>query len=96
MRADDGVEEAPCRGGISPLGYVDVDDMAVLVNGALHLAPPPGDLEVGLVNEPAAPDVITTGPCRVDQQRSEALHPPVDRDVIDLDTALCEQPSTSR
>ena len=34
---------------------------------------------------------MTAGSGRVDQQRREALHPPVQGDVVDLDTALGQQ-----
>ena len=88
MRTQDRVEEPPCRRGVSPAGDVDVDDLAVLVNGAVHVTPDTGDLDVGLIDEPAVPDVMATGPGRVDQQRGETLDPAVDRDVIDFDTAF--------
>jgi hypothetical protein len=34
---------------------------------------------------------MPTRPSRVDQQRCEPLHPPVDRDMIDSDAAFGEQ-----
>jgi hypothetical protein len=41
------------------------------------------DTDVGLIDEPAITDTVTARPNRLDDQRSEPLHPPVDRDVID-------------
>jgi hypothetical protein len=57
----------------------------------VDVTPPPTDLEVGLVDESAVPDRVTGRACRVDQQRCEPLHPPLDRDVINLDAAFGEQ-----
>jgi hypothetical protein len=34
---------------------------------------------------------VPGGPCRVDELGRERLHPPVDRDGVDLDTAFGEQ-----
>jgi hypothetical protein len=40
---------------------------------------------------PAVPDPVPGEPGGVDQQGCEALHPAVDRDVVDVDAALGEQ-----
>ncbi len=66
----------------------DVDDLAVLVDRAVQIYPLSGDLDMGLVHKPPIPSGVPAGSCRVDQQRSEPLHPPVDRDVVHLDTAF--------
>jgi hypothetical protein len=34
---------------------------------------------------------VSAGPRGVDQQRRDALHPPVDGDMVDLDTTLGEE-----
>jgi hypothetical protein len=34
---------------------------------------------------------MPAGTCRVDQQRGEPLHPPIDRHVIDVDAPLGQQ-----
>jgi hypothetical protein len=34
---------------------------------------------------------VSARACRIDQQRGEALHPPEDRDVVDLDAPFGEQ-----
>jgi hypothetical protein len=54
-----------------------VGDLAVLLNRAVHVPPHAGDFDVGLVNEPTPADGVAARSRRVDQQRSEALHPPV-------------------
>jgi hypothetical protein len=36
-------------------------------------------------------DTVTTRPRCVDYERGEALHPPVDRDVIDVDAPFGEE-----
>jgi hypothetical protein len=38
-----------CRPEIAMPGDVDVDDLAVLINGPIDVAPPAGDLHIGLV-----------------------------------------------
>jgi hypothetical protein len=38
--------------------------------------------QTGLVDEPAVADTVTAWPCRVDDERGEALNPPVDGDVV--------------
>ncbi len=65
--------------------------MAVLVYSAVHVAPFASDLDIVLVDEPAATDCMPTRPRSINQQRREALHPSVDGDVIDLDTALGQE-----
>ena len=40
---------------------------------------------------PAATDGVAAGPSGLGHQRREPLHPPLDRDVVDLDAALGEQ-----
>ncbi len=55
------------------------------------MPPLPGDLYVGLVDLSAVADGVAAWPGGVGQQRREALDPPVDGDVVDLDPALGEQ-----
>jgi hypothetical protein len=45
----------------------------------------------GLVIEPPVTHGMTAGPGRVDEQRREALYPPVDGDVINFDASLGEE-----
>ena len=72
--------EEPSSGRQVPAaGQVHVDDLAELVDRPVHVAPDAGDLDVGLVHEPAVPDRVAARPCRVDQERREALHPPPPR-----------------
>jgi hypothetical protein len=44
-----------------------------------------------LVDEPPITGYVSARPCRVDQQRSETLHPPIDGHVIHLDAPLGQQ-----
>jgi hypothetical protein len=64
---------------------------AELVDGAVHVTPPPGYLDVGLVDPPAIADGVPARPGGLSEQRREPLHPAVDRDVVDLDPALGEE-----
>jgi hypothetical protein len=74
-----------------PLGHrvardVDVDDLAVLINGSIRVTPLAGNLRVGLVHEPTVAGNEPTRPGRVGEEWGEALHPPMHRDVIDRDS----------
>jgi hypothetical protein len=89
--------EEPSRGpGVSPCRDVDVDDLAVLVDRPVDVAPPASDLHIGLIDVPPVADRVLARSGRIGQQWCEALHPPVYGDVIDLDPALAEEFSTSR
>jgi hypothetical protein len=54
-----GAENVIRRSGslqVTLFGQVHVDDLSVLVNGSVDVPPRPGDLHVGLVDEPVATD----------------------------------------
>ena len=84
-------EERPRGGDVATLRDVHVDHLAVLVDRPVDVGPDPGDLDVGLVDEPAIPGQVPDRPGRVDQQRREPLHPPIEGDVVDLDATLGEK-----
>ena len=90
-RADGPLQEPVGGRGISPSGDEHVDDLAELVDRAEDVAPPAGDLHLGLVDLPAVTDGVPTRPSGLGQQRREPQHPPVDRHVVDLDPALGEE-----
>ena len=81
-------EELPGRVGVTPHGDQDVDDLPVLVDGPVDVAPDSVDLHVGLVAEPPVAWGVAAEPGGVSQQWGEALHPPVDGDVVDLDATF--------
>ena len=87
MGAERRREEPSRSSGVASCGDVDVDDLAVLVDRPVHVAPPSGDLHIGLIHEPAVTDRVAARSGRVNEQWCEALHPPVHGDVIDLDPA---------
>src|SRR5438132_1418502 len=84
-------EELPGRAGIAPDRDEDVDDLTMLIDRPIHVSPFPGDLHVGLVHEPPVADRTSAWPGRIRDQWREALHPSIDRDVIDLDPTLVEE-----
>src|SRR5207253_8562317 len=84
-------EEPPRRSARAVRRHVHVDDLAVLVDGPVDVTSPAGDFHVGFVDKPPAADRVSARPGRVDQQWGEALHPPVQRDVVDVDAALREE-----
>ena len=49
------------------------------------------NLDAGLIHEPAITDTVATRTYGVDHQRREALHPPIDRHVINVDAAFGEE-----
>src|SRR5829696_3709639 len=55
-----------------------VNNLPELVDRSIHVAPLSGNLHVGFVHLPAVADSMSAGPSGVDQQRREALHPPID------------------
>jgi hypothetical protein len=78
------------RAEVPALGDEYVDDLSVLVHRPIDVPPHPGDLHVGLVNEPPVPRRVPARARRVHTLGGEPLHPPVQGDVIHLDAALGE------
>jgi len=72
-------------------GDEHVDDLAVLVDGPIHVAPLAGDFDVGLVDEPTVSGRVPARAGRIREERGEALDPAEDGDVVDLDPALSEE-----
>jgi hypothetical protein len=58
----------------------DIDDLAELVDRSVQMDSSSSDFEIGLVDKPPIAGYVPAGSCRVDRQRCEPLHPPVDRD----------------
>jgi hypothetical protein len=56
------LEEPGRRFDVAPLRHVYVDDLAVLVDCPVHVAPDAGDFDVGLINEPAVADAVSAWP----------------------------------
>jgi hypothetical protein len=70
--------EEPAGGCQIPLlADQDVDDLTELVNSPIQIAPLPRNLAPGFIDELPITTGVPAGPCRLDQQRSESLHPPV-------------------
>jgi hypothetical protein len=63
----------------------------MLVDRAIQVRPVAGDLDVGLVDQPPVAGGVAARSRRVDELRREGLNPPVDRYLVDLNTALGEQ-----
>ena len=80
------------RAACVPTGrHEHVDDLPVLVDGAVYVPPHAVDPHIGFVDEPAITGRMPYEPSRVDQQRCEPLYPSVDGDVIDGDATLGQQ-----
>jgi hypothetical protein len=67
----------------------DPDDLPVLVDSPVQVPPPAGHLHVG--RQPPVSGGVPEWAGGVAEQRSEPLHPPVHRHMIDLDTPLGQQ-----
>jgi hypothetical protein len=64
---------------------------AVLVDCPVKVSPPPGSLQVGLVDEPSIARGVAAWSRSLYELRSEPLRPPEDGDVIDHDASLGQQ-----
>jgi hypothetical protein len=89
VRGPDGaLKETSSGRRVAPWGDEHIDELPELVDRAVDVAPPAGDLHVGLVDPPTAPDRVAAGAGGLGQQRREPQHPSVDGDVVDLDPAF--------
>ena len=84
-------EEAAGGGGVSLFGQQYVDGLPILVDRAVQVPPAAGDLDAGLINEPAITSSMPERASGVGKQRRESLYPSVDGDMVDLDAALGQQ-----
>jgi hypothetical protein len=69
----------------------DVDDLPMLVDCPVQVRPAARYLPVRLIDEPPVTGGMAAWPGSFDELGGEALHPPVDGDVISRDTALGQQ-----
>jgi hypothetical protein len=84
------VKKALAAGRSPPCGEHDVDDLAVLVDRPVQVGPPAGDLDVRFVDVPPVARQPPAGTGSLDELGSEPLHPPVDGDVVNGDSAFGE------
>jgi hypothetical protein len=84
-------EEPSRRRDVAFCRDADVHDLAVLIDGSVHVPPPARDLHVGLIHVPTTTNGVPARPGGVNEQWREPLHPPVHGDVIDLDPPLGQE-----
>jgi hypothetical protein len=84
-------EEPSSRPGVAPWRDAHVNDLAVLVDRPVDVAPPARGLHVRLVHELAIADRVPIRTRRADKQRREALHSPIQGDIVNLDPTLSEE-----
>jgi hypothetical protein len=70
------------------LGDKHVDNLAMFVYGPVYIPPRAGDFHVGLINKPPLTNRVPAWACGINQRRSEALNPSVDRDVVYLNASF--------
>jgi hypothetical protein len=88
----DCIREEPARSdAVAAFRHVQVDDPAMVIDGAVDVTPHARRLHIGLVDEPVVTNGISVRVSCVDQYRCEALHPSEQRDVINLDNAFGEE-----
>jgi hypothetical protein len=85
------LEEPPSRISVPASRDQHVDDLPILVDRPVHVAPHPVDLDVRLVHKPSVAWQVAGEPSGVGQQRREPLHPAEDGDVVNLNTAFDQQ-----
>jgi hypothetical protein len=90
-RTDSSFEAPSCCHHIPPQSDEHVDDLACLIDRAVHIAPPAGHLHGGLVHEPALADGVPAGPGGLGQQWGEPLDPAGDGAVIYFHATLGEE-----
>jgi hypothetical protein len=91
LRNERSREESTGRSDVATPRQQHVDDLAVLINRPIDVAPHAGDLHIGLIHEPPQPDRMPARSRGVDEQGREPLHPTKERDVIDVDATLGEE-----
>jgi hypothetical protein len=91
MRVECRGEEPSCCSEIASGRDEHVDDMTVLINRSVDVTPFAGDLHVRLVDVPTVTDRVAARARGIREEWREALDPPVDADVVDLDATLTEQ-----
>ena len=88
----DGPSEEPAsRVRVAARRQEHVDDLAGLVDCSEQVPPGPSDLQVGLIDVPAIPDDVPTGPGCLGELGCEPLHPPVHGHMVNHDAALSEE-----
>ncbi len=92
-RRDFGARDGPrqeCggRGGITGGADVDVDDLALLVNGAKCIRPPPSNAYIRLVDAPLVPNPTAMRACSFLIQGREVVDPVENGGWIDEDPAF--------
>ena len=61
------IEERSGGTEVAPFRHIYVDDLAMLINSAVHVPPHTGDLHIRFVDEPAVPDAVPAGSCSIDE-----------------------------
>jgi hypothetical protein len=69
----------------------DVDDLPELVDRPVQIDPPPGDLDIGFVDEPAVPGGVAAGAGGVDERGGEPLDPSIHAHMINVYAAFCQE-----
>lgn len=83
-------EEPASRRSVTAGRYQHVDDLAMLVDGPVHVPPDTVDLHIRFIHEPAVTRSAAGEPGGIGQQRREPLHSPVHGHMIGFDTAFGE------
>ncbi len=84
------LEQALRSGGIAPRGAGGIDDLAMLINGAVQVRPRATEAGVQFVHPPLLAHRSAMGTCGVPKQWEETLDPAVDGTPVNDQAALGE------
>lgn len=76
---------------LAPRGEVEVDHLAVGIDGASEIVPPATDADVGFVDMPVYTRTAQVFPGTPGQFGTELLNPAIDGRAINGDIALCQE-----
>jgi len=85
------LKEGGRRRRVACLAQVDIDHLAVLIDGPIGVDPAASQADVGLIDRPAGADTMTMRAGRVPIERREALHPIEHARRINVDTPFSQQ-----
>jgi hypothetical protein len=91
VRCDCAGEELSCCADVAFLPDVHINHLTMLINSTVHVPPHTSDFDIRFTDEPAVSDLMATWSSRVNEEWCEALNPPVQRDMINLDIAFSEK-----
>ena len=82
------LEESACGDHVARRRHTGIDDLAVSVDRAVDVMPAAAYSSVGLVHSPVRTYGVAVLASHLAERRQKALHPAIDRALIDQDSVL--------